>query len=88
MSWDQPAPTMTGGCTNITKGRFIHPVEDRGISLLEAALFQTFSPDYMFNGNFGQIALQIGNAVPVEFARVMGLQLANCLEKKNIIKHV
>ena len=81
MSWDRPSPTITGGCTNITKGRFIHPVEDRGISLLEAALLQTFDSNYTFCGNFGQIALQIGNAVPVELARVMGLQLTECLTK-------
>lgn len=81
MSWDRPSPTMTGGCTNITKGRFIHPVEDRGISLLEAALLQTFDPDYIFIGNFGQISLQIGNAVPVELARIMGLKLINYLIK-------
>jgi len=79
MRWQFPAPTMTGGCTNITKGRFIHPSEDRGISLLEAALLQTFSPTYQFCGNFGEISLQIGNAVPVELARIMGIQLANCL---------
>lgn len=79
MSWDRPSPTMTGGCTNITKGRFIHPEEDRGISLLEAALLQTFDADYKFIGNFGQISLQIGNAVPVELARIMGLKLIHCL---------
>lgn len=79
MSWDRPSPTITGGCTNITKGRFIHPVENRGISLLEAALLQTFDSNYTFCGNFGQIALQIGNAVPVELARIMGIQLAECL---------
>lgn len=83
MRWDFPAPTMTGGCTNITKGRYIHPEEDRGISLLEAALLQTFAPTYQFCGNFGQISLQIGNAVPVELARIMGIQLRECLNRIN-----
>lgn len=83
MSWNRPSPTITGGCTNITKGRFIHPSEDRGISLLEAALLQTFDPDYQFSGNFGQIALQIGNAVPVELAHIMGIQLLECLTQIN-----
>lgn len=80
MRWDSPSPTITGGCTNITKGRYIHPDEDRGISLLEASLLQTFSPAYQFAGNFGQISLQIGNAVPVRLAYVMGKQLYNCIE--------
>lgn len=81
MAWNRPSPTITGGCTNITKGRFIHPSENRGISLLEAALLQTFEPDYQFCGNFGEIALQIGNAVPVELAHIMGIQLIDCLTK-------
>lgn len=83
MRWDYPSPTMTGGCTNITKGRFIHPQEDRGISLFEAALLQTFDPKYHFFGNFGQISLQIGNAVPVELGHIMGNQIYECLTKMN-----
>ncbi len=83
MNMGTPAPTLTGGCTNITKGRFIHPVEDRGISLYEAALLQTFPPDYQFRGNFGQISLQIGNAVPVHLAEAMGNQLNICLQNIN-----
>lgn len=83
MRWDTPSPTMTGGCTNITKGRYIHPEEDRGISLLEAALLQTFDANYKFFGNFGQISLQIGNAVPVELAHIMGITLFKCLQKIN-----
>jgi DNA (cytosine-5)-methyltransferase 1 len=88
MSLDRPSPTLTSGCTNITRGRFIHPEEDRGISLLEAALLQTFNPNYKFKGNFGQISLQIGNAVPVQLGHIMGDQLVQCLHKinKNIAK--
>jgi DNA (cytosine-5)-methyltransferase 1 len=32
MAWDKPAPTITGGCSNPSKGRFLHPEEDRPIS--------------------------------------------------------
>lgn len=77
--WDRPSPTLTGGCINITKGRFIHPEQDRGISLYEASKLQTFADGYTFEGNMGQIALQIGNAVPVKFAEVMGTALYRCL---------
>ena len=80
MSWDKPSPTITSGCTNITRGRFIHPEQDRGISLLEAAMLQTFDPDYRFAGNSEQIALQIGNAVPVKLGEVMGTRLMEYLE--------
>lgn len=71
MSWDKPAPTITGGCFNITKGRFAHPEQDRGISMREAAALQTFPDDFVFAGTLTQIALQVGNAVPVKLAQIM-----------------
>lgn len=71
MKWDDVAPTLTTGCTEISKGRFAHPIDDRGISLREAALLQTFPPDYQFFGNVGQISRQIGNAVPVDMIKAL-----------------
>ena len=70
MSWDTPSPTITGGCVMISKGRFGHPEQDRAISLREAARLQTFPDSYKFVGNFGQIAKQIGNAVPPLLAKM------------------
>lgn len=64
MAWDEVAPTLTTGCTDVTRGRFAHPRDDRAITLLEAALLQTFPDSYEFEGNGRQIAAQIGNAVP------------------------
>ncbi|QHE85071.1 DNA cytosine methyltransferase [Hydrogenophaga sp. BPS33] len=71
MRWDDVAPTMTGGCHNPSKGRFIHPVEDRAITLREAALLQSFPSTYQFLLNKGKdhVALMIGNALPPEFIR-------------------
>lgn len=69
MKWDQPSPTMTGGCGMISKGRFGHPEQDRAISLREAARLQTFPDSFIFIGNFGEIAKQIGNAVPPLLAK-------------------
>lgn len=83
MHWDQPSPTLTGGCTNITRGRYVHPDQDRGISLYEAARLQTFPDDYRFAGNFGEKALQIGNAVPVHLAQTMGIRIIECLNEIN-----
>jgi len=65
MAWDDVAPTLTTGCTDVTRGRFAHPEDDRAITLREAALLQTFPTSYQFSGNASQIATQIGNAVPV-----------------------
>lgn len=69
MFWDTVAPTLTTGCTDVTKGRYAHPSQNRAITLREAALLQTFPMDYQFFGNASQIARQIGNAVPVNLAK-------------------
>src|SRR5258708_5136039 len=42
MAWERPSPTITGGCINPSKGRFLHPVAHRAITLREAALLQNF----------------------------------------------
>ena len=73
------APTMTTRCTTVSCGRFVHQSEDRGISLREAALLQTFPPDYRFAGNHGAAEKQIGNAVPVRLARALGLAVRRAL---------
>lgn len=69
LRWDEPAPTMTTRCTTPACGPFLHPKENRPITLREAAAIQTFPPDYRFAGSRGDIERQIGNAVPVRMAR-------------------
>jgi DNA (cytosine-5)-methyltransferase 1 len=71
MSWDDVSPTITGGCTNPSKGRFLHPVQNRAITLREAALLQSFPSSYKFSLTRGKnlAALLIGNSLPPEFAR-------------------
>ena len=73
MSWDLPAPTLTCRCTDVYCGRFIHPEQHRGISLREAAALQTFADHYEFFGDsILEQARQIGNAVPVRLAKLLG----------------
>ena len=73
MAWDEPSPTLTCRCTDVYCGRFIHPEQDRGISLREAAALQTFGDDYeFFSTSFLGISRQIGNAVPVKLAKKLG----------------
>jgi len=71
MKWEDVAPTMTSGCTNPSKGRFLHPEKNRTITLREAALLQTFPPSYFISLKGGKQAasLMIGNALPPEFIR-------------------
>jgi DNA (cytosine-5)-methyltransferase 1 len=77
MAWDKPSPTITGGCINPSKGRFLHPVENRAITLRETALLQTFPKSYRFPMHKGRypVALLIGNALPPEFIRRHALAL-------------
>lgn len=70
MSWDKPAPTITAGCINPSKGRFLHPAHNRAINLREAALLQGFPPTYYFSLSRGRYkaAELIGNAFPPPLA--------------------
>lgn len=77
MSWDEPAPTMTTQCFGFGNGRFGHPEQDRAISLREAAILQSFPPDYAFlpageSPKMKEVGRWIGNAVPVELGRSIG----------------
>jgi DNA (cytosine-5)-methyltransferase 1 len=80
MAWDKPAPTLTGRCHSLSNGRYGHPVQTRAISLREAASLQTFPDSYVFYGPRQQVARQIGNAVPVMFAEVLGRHLLELRE--------
>ncbi len=85
MAWDKPAPTITGGCINPSKGRFLHPSANRAITLREAAILQTFPETYRFPLDQGRypVAMLIGNALPPEFIRrhAMALRQAMLTEK-------
>ena len=80
MAWDDVAPTLTTGCTDVTRGRYAHPEHDRAITLREAARLQTFPDDYKFAGNAAQVAAQIGNAVPPQMMVAIGEALASAVE--------
>jgi DNA (cytosine-5)-methyltransferase 1 len=71
MAWDDVAPTITSGCHNPSKGRFLHPSYNRTITLREAALLQGFPINYRFEVSHGKeaIALMIGNALPPPLIR-------------------
>lgn len=77
MKWDDVSPTITSGCDNPSKGRFIHPEENRAISLREAAILQSFPKKYKFSPAKGKtgIALMIGNALPPKFIQYLSNEL-------------
>jgi len=89
MAWDDVAPTITGGCVNPSKGRFLHPVQDRSITLREAALLQGFPPEYYFSLDRGKFAaaLMIGNAFPPPFVKPHARQVRSHLQAAGNCNH-
>ena len=83
MAWDDAAPTITSGCINPSKGRFLHPAQCRAITLRETALLQSFPPDYYFSLKEGKYraAELIGNAFPPEFARRQAIEIRQLLRQ-------
>jgi len=86
MAWDDVSPTITGGCFNPSKGRFLHPTKNRAITLREAALLQTFPADYFFSVERGKspAAQMIGNALPPEFIRRHAIRVIQSLRQKSL----
>jgi DNA (cytosine-5)-methyltransferase 1 len=82
-SWDQVSPTITGGCTTFSKGRFGHPIENRTFSVREAALIQTFPKEYIFDTPYMEHVCNIvGNALPCDFAEVLARQCIKTMKKQ------
>lgn len=78
------ANTITAGCNNPSKGRFVHPWLNHGITLRHAARLQTFPDDYTFTGGSMAMAKQIGNAVPVAMAQILINHIRLILEKEMV----
>ena len=66
-----PSNTITTGCNNPSKGRFVHPWENHGITLRHSARLQSFPDDFNFYGSTTEQARQIGNAVPPTLGRIL-----------------
>jgi len=81
----QPAPTMTTACINPSKGRFVHPRENHGITARQAARIQTFPDDFIFAGGLMAAGKQIGNAVPVELGRSILEHLSFLLVENELV---
>ncbi|KOP81463.1 hypothetical protein AMS60_02565 [Bacillus sp. FJAT-21945] len=67
LSYDEPSDTVL----NARKSMWIHPEQDRAISIREAARLQSFQDSYKFYGSKDSQYQQIGNAVPPLLARAI-----------------
>ena len=78
ISWDEPCLTLT--CSPAQKQtERCHPDEVRPFTVREYARIQSFPDTWNFSGSVGQKYKQIGNAVPVNFAKAIGLCIVNAL---------
>jgi DNA (cytosine-5)-methyltransferase 1 len=64
LAWDRPAITITHYARNPASGRFVHPEQNRGLTMREAARLQSFPDGFEFTGGFDDVFRQIGEAVP------------------------
>jgi DNA (cytosine-5)-methyltransferase 1 len=82
--WDMPAVTITSRCRTPSCGRFLHPEQNRGLSVREAALLQGFPKDFYFKGTFDDKFKQIGNAVPPIFSQYLAKHVFKLFLKKKV----
>jgi DNA (cytosine-5)-methyltransferase 1 len=80
--WNRPAFTIRTEFFKPEKGRYLHPSEDRPITIREAARCMSFADDFVFplDQKWTEIAKQIGNAVPPLLARAVAEALAARLD--------
>lgn len=74
---DQPSVVIG----NYRKNMLIHPDQDRGLSVREAARLQSFPDDFVFKGSIGLQQQQVGNAVPPLLAKAIFAQVLAHHEK-------
>jgi DNA (cytosine-5)-methyltransferase 1 len=85
--WKRPAYTIRTEFYKPEKGRYLHPSEDRPITIREAARCMSFSDDFVFPAGqkWTEVAKQIGNAVPPLLARAIGSALAEPLDRRFVV---
>ena len=71
MEWDKPCNTIRTAFINPSKGRYIHPEQNRVISLREGARLQGMPDGWGFVGVPYQVSRQIGNSVPLPLGRAV-----------------
>ena len=83
--WDEPAKTLKAGDHGVPGGENTLDLGDgsaRYFSPREAARIQTFPDDFLITGSWTEQMRQMGNAVPVNLARVVADDVARCLSDR------
>ena len=80
ISWDEPSLTiLCSPCMKQTDR--CHPDETRPFTVRESARIQSFPDTWQFCGNLHSKYKQIGNAVPVNLAKEIGLSIIKVLKE-------
>ena len=84
LSQNFPADTITGNCGCASApGKFIHPTQDRVISVREGARLQSFPDRIEFFGSLTKQYKQVGNAVPTLMAKAVAESMKTILKAAN-----
>ena len=78
---DRPANTLRCAFQNPSKGRYLHPTEDRTLSLREGARLQGVPDHWQFEGAPYPVARQIGNGVPIPLATAVAKSVVTALNR-------
>ena len=81
---DEPSKTIKAGGHGVPGGENMVVLDDgtqRYYTVRESARIQTFPDDYRFHGSWTESMRQIGNAVPVRLARIIGESVYKQLER-------
>jgi DNA (cytosine-5)-methyltransferase 1 len=73
--YNKPCATITTAFGMISSSRTVHPKYTRSLTVLEAALLQSFPSDFQFFGTWGAIRKMIGNAVPPLLGKALGEEI-------------
>jgi DNA (cytosine-5)-methyltransferase 1 len=87
MEWSGIARSIITRFRDPKSGEYIHPSQDRTISIREAARIQSFPDWFVFEGSISQQYDQVGNAVPPLLARAVGGQLRKLLKAERAVRH-
>jgi len=88
---DEPAKTLKAGDHGVPGGENTVRMPDgslRYFSVRECARIQTFPDEWEFSGSWTESMRQLGNAVPVELARVVASRLLNVLNASGIARSI
>lgn len=80
LAWNEPSLTLTTSPSQKQTER-CHPTETRPLTTREYARIQTFPDDWQFVVGVTSVYKQIGNAVPVNLAKDVGLAIINTLNQ-------